>query len=115
MKNKVNAVFDVLDCVIDTRMATKFFYNVYEFILYNDTEGFIKILDYRMGLGVAMQSEEDYFIFRFMLRYLQTHHPAKIIMLCPCLPISLLPEITKEAPDAMFDYNVLFPGSELAA
>lgn len=115
MQNKVSAVFEVLDCVLGPKMATKFFFNVYKFILYNDTEGFLKILDYRMGLGKAKQPEEDYFIFRYMLRYLQTHYPAQITMLCPSLPIALLPVLINEVPDAMPVNGFLFPESELAA
>jgi hypothetical protein len=115
MKNKVTAVFDVLNYVVNPRMATKFFYNVYEFILYNDTDGFLNVLDYRMGLGIEKKPAEDYFIFTYMLRYLQAHHPNKISMLSPKLPLAFIPDTTRKEPANLPDYSFLFSEAGLAA
>lgn len=83
MENKIKAVYEQLGYVLKPEIAKKFFFNVYEFLLYNDTEGFLKTLEYRMDLDSAAKADEDYLVFKFMLQYILIKHPKKVVMLHP--------------------------------
>lgn len=83
---KKRAVYEMLGQQLQPHAARKFFYNVYEFLLYNDTEGFLKTMEYRLNIERTEGSEEDYLVFKFMLQYMQAKHPRKISMLLPEMP-----------------------------
>lgn len=80
---KKRAVYETLGRHLQPEAARKYFYNVYEFLLYNDTEGFLKTMEFRLNIDRTEGSAEDYLVFKFMLQYLQAKHPSKISMLLP--------------------------------
>lgn len=85
MKNKIKAIYDVFGCVMEGNLAQRFFYNVYEFLLYNDTESFLKTLDYRKNIAEKNKSAEEYHVFKYMLQLLKQKYPHKIKTLSPHL------------------------------
>ena len=83
---KKRAVYEMLGQQFKPEAARKFFYNVYEFLLYNDTEGFLKTMEYRLKIDRTAGYSEDYLVFKFMLQYMKTKCPSKIAMLLPESP-----------------------------
>jgi hypothetical protein len=83
MENKSIAVLEVLDYELDNELAAVFYYNVYEYILHNDNELFLKIIDYRMNLKFMNRPAEEYHVFKFMLQMMLKRYPSKLKMLSP--------------------------------
>lgn len=87
MENKKRAVLEVLGYNICKKTAHKFFFNVYEYLLYNDTQSFLKMLDFRKSMkGPEDKSLEDYHIFKYMMQLLLSQNPGKLTALFPIKP-----------------------------
>lgn len=89
MENKRQAVQDVLGLKLRKDTSRKFFFNVYEYLLYNEPEDFLEVLNFRMGMKVTEKPHEDYHLFKFMLQLLLKRNTAKLLSLCP---LTLEPE-----------------------
>lgn len=77
------AVKEVLGVQLKPKHVKKYFYNVYSYLLYQDTAGLLKTLEYRSTLDKVEKSREIYLVFRFMLRHLKEKHPRKLASLFP--------------------------------
>ena len=75
------AVFEEMDYELDAKLAKRLFYHVYEHLLYNNTECFLDMLNYRMNLDPLGKAREDYFVFKFMLRQMKKHYSYKLLSL----------------------------------
>ncbi|MEJ8803829.1 hypothetical protein [Pontibacter sp. H249] len=83
MKDSKEAVFDALGIEIGTASAKKYFYNVYEYMLYNDTPSFLETLNFRINLPEHEKENEEYYVFKFMLKLLKKRNKNKLMSLCP--------------------------------
>ncbi|WP_242929297.1 hypothetical protein [Pontibacter vulgaris] len=83
-ESKKRAVREVLGCKINADQAKRLFINVYEFILYNDTQCFLEVLDYRMKINLAGSGPEDYYLLKYMLQKMEQYYPSKLASFKPC-------------------------------
>ncbi|GAB3200078.1 hypothetical protein ABID22_003064 [Pontibacter aydingkolensis] len=81
MKNKRTAIWEVTGYNLGKEIARKYFFNVYEYILYNDTKSFLQTLDYKKNLEANDKTYEEYLVFKYMLRLLKEKHPQKLTIL----------------------------------
>ncbi len=81
MDNKNKAVFEVLGNHMSVYQAKRLFNSIYEFILYNDTQCFLDVMDYRMSIQEAANGEEDYHLFKYMLQKMKAMYPSKLASL----------------------------------
>ncbi|PRY16231.1 hypothetical protein CLV24_10175 [Pontibacter ummariensis] len=77
MKNKSQAVYEELGHRLNNSLAKRFFNNTFIYLLYNDVAGFMDLLEYRTSLCKA-KGNEDYLIFKFMLRHMLGKHAAEL-------------------------------------
>jgi hypothetical protein len=77
------AVQEVMGLNLSRKAAHRYFFNVYEYMLYNDSENFMRTLDFRMNLEEAQRQEEGYHVFKFMLKLMRRNKPQKLLALCP--------------------------------
>ena len=77
------AVKEVLGVHLKSRLVKKYFFNVYSYLLYKDTAGLLKTLEYRSTLEKVEKPREVYLVFRFMLCHLKEKHPRKLVSLFP--------------------------------
>ena len=83
MQDTRKAISEVLGFTMGKAAAKKYFYNVYEYMLYNDTNSFLETLDFKMTLTENCKLRESYKVFRFMLGLLNDKNPSKLLSLCP--------------------------------
>ncbi|WP_345162814.1 hypothetical protein [Pontibacter saemangeumensis] len=79
--NKAKAVLEEMEYELDAKQAKRLFTNIYAFILYNNTQCFLYMLDYRMRLTPQEKAREDYFLFRFLLRQMRELYPSELLSL----------------------------------
>lgn len=83
VQNMKRAVKEVLGVQLKPRHVKKYFFNVYSYLLYQDTAGLLKTLEYRSTLDKIEKPREVYLVFRFMLHHLKEKHPSKLVSLFP--------------------------------
>jgi hypothetical protein len=83
MEQKYKAIAEVLGYHLKPRYVRKYFYNVFRFLLYQDTAGLLQTLDYRGTLNENEKQQEVYLVFKFMLQLLKKKHPSQLFNLCP--------------------------------
>ncbi len=86
MKNLDQAVNEVLGHQISTLQARKFFFNLYEYLLLNDTDTFLDTLDYKMHLLANDNEAIRYNVFKYMMQNMVGKNRKKLIALCPGCP-----------------------------
>ena len=79
--NKAKAVLEEMEYELDAKLAKRLFNHIYAFILYNNTQCFLDMLDYRKRLTPQDTAREDYFVFRFMLRQMRELYPSELLSL----------------------------------
>ena len=85
MENKSYAVLEVLGYELNDELASIYYFNVYEFIFYNDGELFLKVVNYKVNFINVNQTTEEYHLFKFMLQLMLKNYPSKLRMLSPVL------------------------------
>ena len=83
MENKRKAILEVLGYNFEKATARKFFFNVYKYILYNDTDSLLETLEYKRKIAGADKSRQGYLVFKYMLRLLLVRHPERLVSLSP--------------------------------
>ncbi|MFD2247719.1 hypothetical protein [Pontibacter ruber] len=83
MDNKSKAVLETLGYSLSNDLAKKLFNDVYAYILYNDTDIFLEVLDFRMNIQETTTCAEDYHFFKFMLQKMLEKHPSRLVTLNP--------------------------------
>lgn len=88
MKNKRQAVLEVLGFELKEEVAAVYYFNVFEFVLYNDCELYLDAIEYGSAVMAGSQAKKEYQIFKFLLLEMRKRYPTKLHMLRP-VPVSL--------------------------
>ncbi|WP_114783097.1 hypothetical protein [Botryobacter ruber] len=84
MENKSKAVQEMFGCKLEEDLCSRLYNDTYGYILYNDTQSFLELLDYSMSLkDLNVTPSEDFLVFKYMLRLMLKKHPKKLLMLLP--------------------------------
>jgi hypothetical protein len=85
MKGRSHVVLEELGYELNEASAAVFYYTVYEYILYNDSDLFLEIIDYGSTIQNTPPALNENYIFKFLLRIMRKRHPSKLEMLRPML------------------------------
>ncbi|MBC5994862.1 hypothetical protein [Pontibacter cellulosilyticus] len=77
--NRVQAALEELGYELEGSLASKLFHNIKLYMLYNDRDSFMSMLNYRSNLEPLERIKEDYFLFKFMLKQMKSKSPAKLL------------------------------------
>jgi hypothetical protein len=88
MKNKRQAVLEVLGFELKEEVAAVYYFNVFEFVVYNDCELYLDAIEFGSAVIAGSQAKKDYQIFRFLLLEMRKLYPSKLRMLIPA-PVPL--------------------------